>query len=88
MGHGRPLESPDNSSKRNPQFVTRSMGVVDTSPLCPEEGRQRGVQTSRRAHPIALNGPRLGGLTHYYTSWVCTERVRVSIRAHGTAEAG
>jgi hypothetical protein len=34
-GHGRPLESPDSSSKRNPQFATRSMGVADTSPSVP-----------------------------------------------------
>jgi hypothetical protein len=38
--------------------------------------------------PITSNGPRLGGSTHGYTSWICTERRRVSIRAHGTAEAG
>jgi hypothetical protein len=34
-GHGRPLESPDNSSTRNPQSATRSMGVVETSPSVP-----------------------------------------------------
>jgi hypothetical protein len=28
--------------------------------------------------PIASNGPRLGGSTHGYTSWRCTERRRVS----------
>jgi hypothetical protein len=32
MGHGRPLESPDNSSTRNPQLATRSMGFAETSP--------------------------------------------------------
>jgi hypothetical protein len=31
-GHGRPLKLPDNSSTRNPQSTTRSMGVVETSP--------------------------------------------------------
>jgi hypothetical protein len=38
--------------------------------------------------PIASNGPRLGGSTHSYTSWRCTERRQVLIRVHGTAEAG
>jgi hypothetical protein len=38
--------------------------------------------------PIASNGPRLEGSTHGYTSWICTERRRVSIRVHGIAEAG
>jgi hypothetical protein len=37
---------------------------------------------------ITSSGPRLGGLTHGYTSWTCTKRGRMSIRAHGTAEAG
>jgi hypothetical protein len=59
-GHGRPLESPANSSTRDPRFATRSMGVVDTSPLHPAEGWRRGVRTSRRAAPIASNGPGLG----------------------------
>jgi hypothetical protein len=38
--------------------------------------------------PIASSGPGLGGSTHGYTSWVCTERRRMLIRAHGTTEAG
>jgi hypothetical protein len=38
--------------------------------------------------PIALNGLRIEGSMHGYTSWRCTERRRVSIRVHGTAEAG
>jgi hypothetical protein len=38
--------------------------------------------------PIALSGPRLGGSMHGYTSWTCTERRQMSIRAHGTTEAG
>jgi hypothetical protein len=42
-GTGVHLNQPDNSSTRNPQFVTRSMGVVDASPLCPAEGWRRGV---------------------------------------------
>jgi hypothetical protein len=31
--------------------------------------------------PIAWNGLRLGASTHGYTSQICTERRRVSIRA-------
>jgi hypothetical protein len=38
--------------------------------------------------PITSSGPRLGGSTHGYTSWTCTERRRMSIHAHVTAEAG
>jgi hypothetical protein len=38
--------------------------------------------------PIASNGPRLGGSTHGYTSWICTERTRTPTHAYGTAEAG
>jgi hypothetical protein len=34
-GHGRPLEPPANSSTRNPQSATRSMGVAETSPSFP-----------------------------------------------------
>jgi hypothetical protein len=53
-GHICPLESPINSSTRDPRFVTRSIGVVDTSPRRPAEGRRRDVQTSKRAHPDRL----------------------------------
>jgi hypothetical protein len=42
----------------------------------------------RELAPIASSGPRLGGSTHGYTSWICTERRRVSTRAHCTVEAG
>jgi hypothetical protein len=38
--------------------------------------------------PIASNGLKPGGTTQSYTSWICTERRRVLIRAHGTTEAG
>jgi hypothetical protein len=68
-GHGRPLEPPDNSSTRNPQFATRSMGVAETSPSVP---RRDGVGTYKlvgEPAPIASHGPRLGGSTHGNTSW-------------------
>jgi hypothetical protein len=38
--------------------------------------------------PIASNGPGIRSSTHGYTSWLCTERRRVSIHAHDTTEAG
>jgi hypothetical protein len=61
-GHGRPLESPNNSSTRNPRFATRSMGVVGASPLCPAKGRRRGVRTRWRARPDRLKWARARGL--------------------------
>jgi hypothetical protein len=36
---------------------------------------------------IASSGPMLGGSTHGYTSWACTERRRMSIGAYVTAVA-
>jgi hypothetical protein len=54
------------------------MGVVDTSPLCPAEGRRKDVQTSRRARPDRLKRAQARGSTRGYTSWVCTERTRTS----------
>jgi hypothetical protein len=68
QGHGRPLESPDNSSMRNPQFTTRSMGVADTSPSVPRRDNE-GAYKQVGEHPsIASTGPRLGGSTRGYTS--------------------
>jgi hypothetical protein len=62
MGHGRPLEPPVNSSTRDPQFATRTMGVVDTSSLRPAEGRRRGTWTSRRACPDSPEWAQARGL--------------------------
>jgi hypothetical protein len=61
-GHGRPLELPDNSSKRNLRFATRSMGVADTSPPRPAEGRQGDVWKSRRVRPDRLEWAQARGL--------------------------
>jgi hypothetical protein len=38
------------------------MGVVDTSSLCPAEGRRRGIWTSRRACPDRLEWAQARGL--------------------------
>jgi hypothetical protein len=68
MGHGRPLESPDNSLKGNPQFATRSMGVVETSPSAPQRDGEGTYKQVGEPAPIASNGPRIGGSTNDYTS--------------------
>jgi hypothetical protein len=75
-GMGVHLNLPDNSSTRNPQFATRSIGVVDASPLCPAEGRRRACKQDDKHPLIASTGPRLGGSTHVYTSRRCTVRRR------------
>jgi hypothetical protein len=69
MGHGCPLEPPDISSTRNPQFATRSMGVAETSPSVLWRDGERTYKLVGEPAPIASNGPRLGGSTHGYTSW-------------------
>jgi hypothetical protein len=57
MGHGPPLESPDNSSTRNPQSATRSMGVVETSPSVP---RRDGEGASKYKSESSPRSPRTG----------------------------
>jgi hypothetical protein len=61
-GHGRPLESPDNSSTRNPQFATRSMGVAATSPSAPRRDSEGAFKTSRRARPDRFEWAQARGL--------------------------
>jgi hypothetical protein len=69
MGHGRPLEPPDNNSTRNPEFPTRSMWVAETSPSVPRRDGEGTYELVREPAPIASNGPRIRGSTHGYTSW-------------------
>jgi hypothetical protein len=57
MGHGRPLELPDNSSTRNPQSVTRSMGVVGTSPSVPQRDGEGAYKCKSESLP---RSPRTG----------------------------
>jgi hypothetical protein len=57
-------------------------------PSVPRRDGEGACEQDGEHPPIASIGPRLGGSTRGYTSWKCTERRRVSIRAHGTAEAG
>jgi hypothetical protein len=69
MGNGRPLEPPDNSSTRNPQFAICSMGVAETSPSVPRRDGEGMYKLVGEPVPITSNGPRLRGSTHGYTSW-------------------
>jgi hypothetical protein len=55
--HGRPLELPDNNSTRNPQSVTRSMGVVETSPPVPRRDGEGAYKCKLESSP---RSPRTG----------------------------
>jgi hypothetical protein len=61
-GHGRPLEPPANSSTRNPQFATRSTGVVETSPSVLRKDGEGAFKTRRRARPDRLEWAQARGL--------------------------
>jgi hypothetical protein len=81
-GHGRPLEPPANSSTRNPQSATRSMGLRRPHPpSCGGTARARLKQDEELA-PIALYGPRLGGSAHGYTSWDARNAKDISCVRH------
>jgi hypothetical protein len=74
MGHGRPLELPDNSLMRNPQSATRSMGVVETSPSVLWRDGEGAFKTSRRARPERLERAQARGLDAWLHLLGCTER--------------
>jgi ribosome modulation factor len=61
-GHGRPLEPPNSSSTRNSQSVTRSMGVVETSPSVPQRDGEGAFKTRRRARSDRLERAQVRGL--------------------------
>jgi hypothetical protein len=47
------------------------MGVAETSPsVLRRDGEGALKKQVVELYPITLNGPRLGGLTHGYTSWI------------------
>jgi hypothetical protein len=73
-GHGRPLEPPTSSSTRNPQFATRSMGVVETSPSVPWRDGESTFRTRWRARPDRLEWARARGLDVRLHLLGCTER--------------
>jgi hypothetical protein len=75
-GHGRPLEPPANSSTRNPQSATRSMGVVETSPSVPRRNGEGAFKTRRRACPDRLEWAQARGLNARLHLLGCTERER------------
>jgi hypothetical protein len=61
-GMGVHLNHPINSSMRNPQFVTRSMGVAETSPSVPRRDGEGTYETSWRARPGRLERAQAQGL--------------------------
>jgi hypothetical protein len=87
-GHGRPLESPDNSSMRNQQSATRPMGVAETSPCVPRWDGEGAFKTSRRARPDLLERAQAWGLDARLHLLGCTERRQRQLCAHGNTEAG
>jgi hypothetical protein len=47
------------------------MGVAETSPSLPRRDSEGALKRQVvELYPIASNGPRLGGSTHGYTSWI------------------
>jgi hypothetical protein len=74
MGHGRPLELLANSSMRNPQSATRSMGVAETSPSVPRRDGEGTFKTRRRAHPDRLEWAQARGLDAWLHLLGCTGR--------------
>jgi hypothetical protein len=72
--HGRPLEPPANSSTRNPQSVTRSMGVAETSPSVPRRDGEGAFKIRRRARPDRLERAQARGLHTRLQLLGCTER--------------
>jgi hypothetical protein len=79
-GHGRPLKPPANSSTRNPQSATRSMGVVETSPSVPRRDGEGAFKTRRRARPDRLEWAQARGLDARLHLLGCIERERHQLR--------
>jgi hypothetical protein len=73
-GYGRPLEPPASSLTRNPQSVTRSMGVVETSPSVPRRDGEGVFRARRRARPDRLKWAQSRGLDARLHLLGCTER--------------
>jgi hypothetical protein len=78
-GHGHPLEPPANSSTRNPQSVTRSMGVEETSPSVPRRDGEGTFKTRRRAHPDRLEWAQARGLDARLHLVGRAEREKISV---------
>jgi hypothetical protein len=84
-GHGRPLELPANSSMRNPQSATRSMGVVETSPSVPQRDGEGAFKTRRRAHPDRLEWAQAQRLDAWLHLLGCTGREQCQSRVPDSA---
>jgi hypothetical protein len=81
-GHGRPLEPSANSSTRNPQSATRSMGVVETSPSVLRRDGEGAFKTRRRARPDRLERAQARGLGARLHLLGCTEREGHQLSVH------
>jgi hypothetical protein len=79
-GHGRPLEPPANSSMRNPQSATRSMGVAETSPSVPRKDGEGAFKTRQRARPDRLEWAQARGLDTRLHLLGRAERERYQLR--------
>jgi hypothetical protein len=88
MGHGRPLESPDDSSTRNPQSATRQMGVAETSPSVPRRDGEGAFSISWKACPDRLERAQARGLDARLHLLGGTGRRQRQLHVCGTAEAG
>jgi hypothetical protein len=71
-GHGCPLEPPANSSTRNPQSATQSMGVAETSPSVPRRDGEGTLEIRRRARPDRLEWAQARGLNAWLHPLGCT----------------
>jgi hypothetical protein len=78
--HGRPLEPPANSSTRNPQSATRTMGVMETTPSVPWRDGEGAFRIRRRARPDRLEWAQARGLDARLHLLGCTERERYQSR--------
>jgi hypothetical protein len=86
-GHGHPLQSSDNSSARNSQFATRSMGVVETSPSVPRRDDEATYKQVGE-HRSPRTGPGSGARRTATPPRNAPNADVCQTRAHGTAEAG
>jgi hypothetical protein len=87
-GMGIHLNHLINSSTRNPQFATRSMGVAETSPSVSRRDGEGAFKTSRRARPDRLEQAQARELDARPHLLGCTKRRKYQLCARGTTEAG
>jgi hypothetical protein len=83
-GHGRPLESPNNSSTRNPQSRDPTDGGCGNLTLRPAEGRRGSVQHTSESSPRSPRTGQSRGLDARLHLLGCTERRQHQSCACGT----